>query len=450
MSKSTLVPAVGQKKGSNYAWVVAFASFLAQIGAFFVVQLWGMNLAYMAEDFGLASSDMAIGSSLFGVIYAGLAVVWGTLAEKLGIRKVQTIGAIGSGAMLIVAGFLGQAAWIVIAIYALAGVFLSGISLSIVPKVVSAWFATHSRGKGFALVVCGGSLAGTFNGIIAPALINAGGWRLCFIGMGAIVVIIGILVYVFVRDNPAVMGKEPYGIEKETEEVVDQATLQEDINKESNRDRIIRVLKMPNTWKMGVVFILYQVYYMAHVTFFVTAFIDAGYDLATAGLISSVLYAGIFVGQIVFPIVSDRFARKNVMGTLLLIAGCLYMSLYFVLSAGLSTTVIFPLMAACGVAFACNAMMQATMTELFPPDLRGTGPGMVNTLGMIGKFCGPLVCGFGIAALGGSAIVFPLISSPCAIVAAIIALTMLPKTSGKYGDPLAEQYAKERAEKLLS
>lgn len=447
---STQTAVAGQKKGSNYAWVVAGASWLAQIAAFFVVQLWGMNLAYMAEDFGLLTTDLAIGSSLFGVIYAALAVVWGSIADKLGIRKVQTIGAIGSGLLLVLAGFIGQSAWMVIALYAIAGVFLSGISLTIVPKVVSVWFATHSRGKGFALICCGGSLGGVVNGVIMPALITAGGWRLCFIGIGAVCVIIGIVVYLFVRDNPSLRGEEPFGIEKETVAVVDQQSIQEDINKESNKERIMRVLKMPNTWKMGIVFILYQVYYMAHVTFFVTAFVDAGYDITTAGLISSVLYIGIFVGQIVFPIVSDRFARKNILGTLLLCAGCLYMSLYFVLQANMSMSVLLPLMLACGFAFACNAMMQSTMTELFPPDLRGSGSGMVNTLGMVGKFGGPLVCGFAIAAMGGSAVVFPLISGPCAIVAAIIALTTLPKTSGKYGDPLAEQYAKERAEKMAA
>ena len=443
LSEQAVSPGM-QAKGSNYAWVVAIASFLAQVAAFFVVQLWGMNLAYMANDFGIVPTDLAIGSSLFGVIYAALAVVWGSIADKLGIRFVQTIGAIGSGIMLVIAGMFGMNSVTVIALYAIAGVFLSGISLSIVPKVVSVWFATHSRGKAFALICCGGSLAGVINGVIMPAMINEGGWRLCFVGIGIICVIVGVLVYIFVRNNPSIMGKEPFGIEKETEVVVNQSQIQKDIDKESNKERIIRVLKMPNLWKMGIIFILYQVYYMAHVTFFVTAFIDAGYDLTTAGLISSVLYAGIFAGQIIFPIISDHFARKNVLGILLLCAGILYMLLYFVLSANLDTGVVLVLMAACGVAFACNAMMQSTMTEMFPPDLRGTGPGMVNTLGMIGKFGGPLICGTAIASLGGSAIVFPLISGPCAIVAAIIALFTLPKTSGKYGDPLAEKYAQER------
>ena len=94
-----------------------------------------------------------------------------------------------------------------------------------------------------------------------------------------------------------------------------------------------------------------------------------------------------------------------------------------------------------GVCIAANAMLQTTMTELFPPDLRGAGPGMVSTFGLIGRFGGPLLGGWFIATIcGGDMLSYPFLVAPLALIGGLVALFTLPKTGGKYGDPLAEQY----------
>lgn len=439
------------KRGSNYAWVVAITGgFLPQLTALFCVQLWGMNLTTMADSFGVQTTDLAIGSSLFGLIYGILVVFWGNVADRIGIRKELTISCLGVGIVLLVTSFVATTPLMAIVGYAIAGFFMGGIALGILPKIVSTWFATHSRGKGMAVTAVGGSLGGVIFGAVAPQVILSGGWQLCFQFVGVVLIVVGIIAFVFVRDNPAVRGEEPFGIEKEPENTVGMDEIQKDIDESSLKERLSRVVKNPNAWKMAVIFILYQIYYMGHVTFFVTALQHAGFDLAVAGIISSVVYVGICIGQIFFPSISDRFARKNILGGLLVCAGFVYGSLYFVLQMQLPTSLLIGLMAVAGVLFACNAMMQSTMTELFPPDLRGFGPGLVNACGFIGKFFGPIILSAVIVATGGSAVVFPLVTGPCAIVAGLLALLTLPKTSGKYGDPLAEEYARQRAEKLAT
>lgn len=67
------------RKGSKYAWVITGNGFLSQIAANFTVAGWGMCLAYMASDFGVEATTLGIGTSIFGVIYAALAVFWGNM-----------------------------------------------------------------------------------------------------------------------------------------------------------------------------------------------------------------------------------------------------------------------------------------------------------------------------------------------------------------------------------
>jgi sugar phosphate permease len=198
---------------------------------------------------------------------------------------------------------------------------------------------------------------------------------------------------------------------------------------------------------MAIVFILFQIHYMAHQALFITALLSAGYDITVAGAISSITYVGITVGQIAFPIVSDRCARKNVLGSLMVLSGLSYMALSLLLRTSISIEAVFVLVAVTGAMLAANANMQATMTELFPPDLRGAGPGFINTLGMIGKFAGPVLAGAMVAATGGDMLNYMFVGGPAALAAGIIALVFLPKTSGKYGDPVAVEYAKKMEEK---
>lgn len=436
-----------KKRGSKYAWVITGDGFLSQVAANFTVAGWGMCLAYMAADFGVESTDLGIGSSIFGVIYAALAVFWGNMTDRIGVRKVMSIGTLGTGVLLLIIGFFATNAIMAIVLYAFAGVFLSAISFALLPKLVSTWFATHSRGIGFGLIAAGGSVGGIILGVVAPIMLNTGGWHAYFQIVGAIVVVIGILVALFVRDSPASMGMLPYGAEKETEEIIDQKKVDAHATEASNADRIKRILKIKDMWIMAVVFILWQVHYMAHQTYFISALLASGFDITLAGTISSILYVGITLGQIFVPIISDHFARKNILGIILIGNGILYASLCFLLKASIPMAALLIFVSLAGIVLAGNAMMQTTMTELFPPDLRGAGPGLINTLGMVGKFAGPVVTGAFIAATGGDMTNFMLVGGTCALVAGILSLIFLPKTGGKWGDPVAEKYAKEMAEK---
>lgn len=439
MSKTSVSP--------KYAWVVAGAGFLTQIIACWGVQIFGMTLGSISEDLGVEQTSIAIAASLFGLFYAGFSVLAGNLADKIGIRKVMGVGSLIASVILLATGMLATGPVSVIVGYSAFGVFLASIGAGVTPKLVGTWFSNHTRGKGFALCIVGGSLGGVMMGVIAPIFITAGGWRLCFEAIGGIGIVVAILSFLLIRDSPAAMGTVPFGSDKEEAAVVDQSVVDEAARTESSVARIKRLFKMPNLWKMIVVYVAFQLYYMMHQTYFVSALTSAGYSITVAGLVSSLLYVGICIGQVVFPSLSDKFARKNILGVLMVAASALYLCVYPVLTWETPATIVFVLAFFVGIIIAANAMLQTVMTELFPPDLRGAGPGMVSTFGLIGRFGGPILGGWFIASMaGGNMLAYPILAAPIALIGGLVALITLPKTGGKYGDPLAENYMRENVE----
>lgn len=439
----------GKKKGvgSWYAWIVASSGFVSQLVCVMCSGIYGLNLAYVAETFGMARSDLAIGASIYGLAYAGCSVFWGSIADKIGIRKTLTIAAFGVGLWFVLIGVIPHTSpWTVIGLYALAGVFVSGVGSAVLPKMMSNWFATRMRGKGAMVITAGGTVAGVINGIIGPWLIlNAGGWQGCFLWIGVLFMVFSAIIFLLARDAPEVMGTIAFGAKPDSEEIVEK---KKNVDKALARKNAIEVIKMPITWKFGVVFIFWQFWLMSHNTFLTTAMLDSGYTIVVAGLAGSILKGVQFFGQILFPSLSDKFLRKGILLIQCVIAGALYIGLYFVLGAGVGEEILYLYIGTVGLFIVSNPILQPLMAESYPPRLRGAGPGMISTIAMLGRFFGPLIAGWVIAASGGITVTFVIFAGACHALTGIFGYLWLPKTSGKHGDPLAEKEKKKMQEAI--
>lgn len=435
----------GSKK-PTYAWVIAAAGFLTQILASMAVVVWGVNLATVAGDFGVPTTSLAIGASLFGIFYAGTSVFWGNLADRIGLRKVLGIGGLTGACLIVLAGLVPAGQIGLICIYALSGIMLGAIGNGVTPKLISTWFSTHQRGKGFMICILGGSLAGATTGLIAPVFIGIGGWRFCFEMIGAIGVVCMVAAIIMVRDSPASVGTVPLGASKEEAGLVDQDAVDKDAQKASNVDRLKRVAKNPKTWIMAIAVILYYFYYTGHQTYFVASLIARGYDLTAASFGSTVVLLGCSLGYVIFSPLSDRVSRKSVLGWLFIGTGIFYFLLYMILqNAGVDIVIVYVVAFCSGLCLGSFAIIQSTESEMFTPDLRGAGPGFISSLSLVGRFFGPLLAAAVIGAMGGVTWGYMAFAAPCAVLAGIIVLIAIPNTSGKYGDPMAEEYITKKS-----
>lgn len=159
----------------------------------------------------------------------------------------------------------------------------------------------------------------------------------------------------------------------------------------------------------------------------------------TAGLISSCLMVCIMCSQLIFSALSDRFAsRKTFMGALCTIAGLLYIGLYFVLGSSSSMAVVILWCCMIGLVNGHAALLQTVMAECYPPRLRGTGPGTIVTFTLIGTFFGPLIAAALVNMNSGYNPTAFAFAGGCLVAAGLLIWILLPKTGGKYGDPIAD------------
>lgn len=427
-----------EQKGSRSvgftAWGVAGSGFVSQFSVFFVLNIVGMTIAYFAPDFGVTVTEAAIVSSAYGVTYGSFGVVWGFVGDKIGLRKTLPICGIGAATFLLLFGLVADSLVMGVILYACAGIFAAGMGTSLMPKLVSSWFAFRWVGKALVLVSVGGTLGGVAIGVIGPWLITNFGWRGCFIGIAIAVYIFSTILAIFVKDYPAKYGLKPFGL-ADNEEVQEPPKIKA---KESGK-AFLRVLRMPVTWKMGVIMILIQACIYTNTTFMVSTMTAAGYSIALAGLIFSTHRLSQTLGNVVWSPVSDIFARKYVLAFLGFVTAVIFVMLNVCLvdvdTAVFGVATGFVLIALLGFFKVFVPLYEAQITELYPPDILGTGSGAIVSISMIGRFFGPLIAAQIIDFTGAFNSIW-LYNAVCVVLMAVLVLAWIPKTGGKkYGNP---------------
>lgn len=314
------------------------------------------------------------------------------------------------------------------------------------PKLYASWFAPNMRGKGMVINTLGGSLSGAALGIVAPMLIISSGWRGLFSTLGIVIAICGIVYFIFARDTPAKMGTVPLGSAEGTVVPVEPELTEEEkaAQKAESRKNLTRVLKMPITWLFGIMCIVWQFYFMGTNAFQTAAILEAGYDITVAGLIGTITIAILAVSQVVCSSLTDKLSRKKVFGFLCCASGIMLIIIYFIL--GLPMQNVFLIYGAFAIlgCFSGNApILQNLYAEVFPPDLRGTGPGVIGTITLVGMFGGPLIAAQFVTMSGGYTPSVFIFAGVSLFIAGLIAWITFPNTGGKYGDPLADKYNEE-------
>lgn len=426
--------------GQGYAWAIAGSGFLTQVVCLSCTSLFGLNILYIAGTMGVEVTSLSLAVSLYGALYALCSFIWGYLADRKGIRLTFTFAALGAGIGFFALGLCASSSLSVIIIYACVGAVVSGVSSAVLPKMVSAWFATNWRGKAFAVVSFGGTFTTMIVGIVGPVLTLSIGWRGSFMVFGVMDMAIALVIFLVCRNSPASMGLLPFGYKADAEgqktEAQKSRQIKETGESPSKRHFIRRILAMPVTYKLGLIFILWQMYFMAHQAYKSAAILTSGFDLAVAGGVTSIMTGVGIVSLAIWPPLSDKFARKNVLGAVMFGQGITYMMFFFILPVG-SVPLLFAWAALVGIFFGTNPMLQTMMAECYPVEMRGTGPGVVSTLATVGRFFGPILAGGVISLCGGAIPSYFFFGGGALCLAGISALLLLPKTSGKYGDPLA-------------
>lgn len=392
------------------SWGVCLAGFCTQLITVFSLNALSMTMASMALDFGVEATSFAIAASIYGVLVSGMGLFWGYAVDRIGIRLTMIIGSLGAAVMLCLCGMFGNSVTSIVVLYSGAALFVSAMGMATTPKLIRTWFNSKWVGKALALVSAGGTIAGIVVGLILPPAIESGGWSMGFFIIAGLIVVCSIVMIIFVRDDPYKMGMVPFGddpatakpVVKEEKKVLTDEEKAE--RRKENIEALLGVLKNPMLWAVGLVWLLYQGIAYTNTTYMVVTIKEAGWALALAGVASSTMRTAQTFGNIGWGTISDFLSRKVTVLVLGILAGIVWIAMFFVLSnpeaSPFGDKSIFVMMVALGLTFCFIPVLNSMNADVFPKETLGTCSGVTTALQLIGRFSFPLIAAAIIEATG--------------------------------------------------
>jgi sugar phosphate permease len=363
------------QKALRYRWVIFW------ILAFGYIMVYFHRLcpAVVAEDM---RRDLAAGGGLLGLLgsayfypYALMQLPAGLLSDSWGPRKTIALFFCVAFAGSVI---LGIAPNVYVAIVGRTLVGL-GVAMLFVPtlKVLAEWFRVKEFAMMTGILMAMGGI-GSYSAATPLAYISDWiGWRQSFVLVGIFTLVLGALVWAFVRDRPADMGwpspSEPSG------SAVESVRLMQGVK---------MVLTLPRFWPLACWFFFSCAIFFSFIGLWGGPFLMQIYDLskAKAGHILSMAAIGMIVGSPILSYLSNNIfrARKPVLILssifMLIITGMLY-----IFTQGIPVLLLY--LICLGIGTFSGAVVTIGFTtnkELFPVSIAGTATGLVNFFPFLG------------------------------------------------------------------
>jgi MFS family permease len=267
-------------------------------------------------------------------------------------------------------------------IYTLTGVG-SGASNVPMMALIAAWFGAGQRGKAAGFVVIGSGFAILLSGKLIPylnQLSESDGWRISWLVLGIIVLIISIICFVVIRDTPAELGLKPIDGKKTRPDIIPGFT--EEAPPVTRKD----------IYHLGAIYFLFGYTYVIYATFIVTTLVqERGFTEAVAGNFWSwVGFLSLFSGP-VFGTLSDKLGRKAG----LIVVFTIQMFAYLLVALSLPINFLYLSIGCYGiVAWSIPSIMTALVGDYVGPQKTARVFGFVTFIFALGQIAGPAIAGF--------------------------------------------------------
>jgi MFS family permease len=364
-----------------YGYIIVAASTLIILLTYGVRTSFGVFFKPMINEFDWTRA-LTSGAVTLSMVMQGLwGILMGRLNDRFGSRLVITLCCFISGLGLLLMS-LTDYAWQLYLFYGmLIGVGMGGVFVALF-STVTRWFVKR-RGV-MTGIVAAGIGAGTL--VIAPIsnwLISTYDWRVSYLILGGVVMVIGIITAQFLRRDPTQMNLVPYGHNKK--------------NRENTLSSVTKGLSLKEAvytrqfWMVAIIFFCLgygifsiTVHIVPHITDLRISATTAATILATTGGIQA-------IGGIVLGGVADKVGNRRV----LVISFILISAAMFWLLPIRSVWVFCLWAVVYGLGVSGGGIMEPIIVaELFGIKSHGLILGVVSFMFTIGGAVGPLVTGY--------------------------------------------------------
>jgi MFS family permease len=293
-----------------YGYVIVAAALLMAIA------MWGARFSFgvfflpVLEEFGWTRAATSGGFSLTWVFTGLLSIAVGRLNDQFGPRLIMTIAGFVVGMGYLLMSQLSSL-W---QLYLFYGLISIGMSAVLVPTLstVARWFV-KMRAFMTGIVLAGTGIALM---VIVPAAnraIMSYGWRMAYVIVGMVVIVIVVMAAQFLRRDPYQLRKLPYGYDGVTPSASGAGT---------SGLFFREALRTRQVWLISLVY--FCTYFIYNILLVHTVIYATGEGISSTeavGIMAFLGGAGI-AGRMIMGIFADRIGNKQVMvfGALLMTA----------------------------------------------------------------------------------------------------------------------------------
>ncbi|MFD2421911.1 MFS transporter [Amycolatopsis pigmentata] len=201
---------VTRLKTIHRAWFVAFAAFVALVGAAGFRSAPGVLIEPLHAEFGWSRGTISAAVSINLVLYGLISPFAAALMERLGMRRVV------AGALVLVAAGSGLTvimteSWQLLLCWGvLVGAGTGSMALAFVATVTGRWFVRHRGLVSGVLTAAGAAGQLVFLPLVA-ALAATSGWRSASLVIAGVALAVVPVALLLLRDHPADVGTTPFG-----------------------------------------------------------------------------------------------------------------------------------------------------------------------------------------------------------------------------------------------
>lgn len=326
--------------------------------------------------------------TLFGMLLGAL--VAGTLADRIGRRKVIIGSLLSFSVMMIGSGFAPS-------FLAFEGTrFLAGLGLGALFPTVTALIIEFSPPKrkamAYSITLLGYLIGGILSGILGILLVQTYGWRPLMIIGGAPILLLPLFLRLIPESPEWLASKDRHAEANEiaTQFGLPRPTPRPAADRQAGVKSLFsegRLLPTLNAWGIHFCSLLLT---FGMVNWLPTIMNKMGYDLGSALLFSVTLNLGAAIGLLIGARIADRGNVKLVVAGMFALGACAIWLLTQV-DEGLQ---VYGLVALAGTGtIGTQILANVLVGSLYPVEIRGTGLGFSLGIGRIGGMIGPAIGG---------------------------------------------------------
>ncbi len=356
-------------------WTAFALGAMAFVLAFFHRLAPGAIAGELQQAFGTSSASLGLLAATYFYVYFAMQVPSGILADMLGPRKLFTAGALVAGIGSVLFGLAPDFGLAVL------GRFLVGLGVSVafiaVLKLNAAWFLERQFATMTGLLMFIGNLGGLLSAAPLAWVAGQTSWRHVFVAAGALSLLLAVLTWLFLRDNPRELGL-PSMQQLEGKPEYPRAS-------DNWLQALKTVLANRRTWP-GFLLMLGQIgAYLSWGGLWAIPYLHEaqGMTRQLAAWHASLMIVCFALGSLVVGALSDRIGRRT---PLMRALGFVFVLCWlpFLLGGPLPLAATLALFAFMGVSISGATLVWSCAKEVNPPAFSGTSTSVVNTGGFLG------------------------------------------------------------------